>query len=186
MTGYRAHFGGAQTLYDIQPDLTCLGKVIGGGFPVGAFGGKLDIMQMLAPNGPVYQAGTLSGNPIAMAAGISTLNVLKKANPYERFSKQTQHLKKHYLDVANKKGLPISVNIYGSMISAFFNNKEIKNFKEAQTSDTEIFSKYFWNMMSNGVFLPPSQFEACFLSTPMNDLSIEMLCNAITKSFNEL
>ena len=186
MTGYRAHFGGAQTLYDIQPDLTCLGKVIGGGFPVGAFGGKLDIMQMLAPNGPVYQAGTLSGNPIAMAAGISTLNVLKKANPYERFSKQAQHLKNHYLDVANKKGLPISVNTYGSMISAFFNNKEIKNFKEAQTSDTKIFSKYFWNMMSNGVFLPPSQFEACFLSTPMNDLSIEMLCNAITKSFNEL
>ncbi len=186
MTGYRAHFGGAQTLYDIQPDLTCLGKVIGGGFPVGAFGGKLDIMQMLAPNGPVYQAGTLSGNPIAMEAGISTLNVLKKTNPYERFNKQAEVLKKHFLDTANNKGIPISVNIYGSMICTFFNNNEVKNFEDAQTSDTEMFSKYFWNMMSNGVFLPPSQFEACFLSAPMNDLSIEKLCDSITKSFNNL
>ena len=186
MTGYRAHFGGAQSLYNIKADLTCLGKIIGGGFPVGAFGGKLEIMQMLAPNGPVYQAGTLSGNPIAMSAGITTLQVLQKTNPYERFSKQAKQLKNHFLNTAKLKGVPLSVNIHGSMLCAFFNENQINNFEDAQGSNTNLFSKYFWNMMSDGVFLPPSQFEACFLSSPMNDITIEKLCDSITKSFNNL
>ncbi len=163
MTGFRSKFGGAQELFEVEADITCLGKVIGGGFPVGAYGARNEIMEMVAPLGGMYQAGTLSGNPIAMAAGIATLSELKKQNPYDKFNEVAAILEVILLEKAKKYGVDLVVNRFGSMINPFFTNKEITNFADAQTSDTKKFSVFFWEMIKNGVFIPPSQFEAWFL-----------------------
>ncbi|CAL2081661.1 glutamate-1-semialdehyde 2,1-aminomutase [Tenacibaculum sp. 190524A02b] len=182
MTGFRSKFGGAQELFEVEADITCLGKVIGGGFPVGAYGARNEIMEMVAPLGGMYQAGTLSGNPIAMAAGISTLTELKKQNPYDKFNEIAQIIEVFLLESAKKYGVEITVNRFGSMINPFFSNKTVTNFEEAQSSDTKKFATFFWEMIKNGVFLPPSQFEAWFLSSAISEKDIKKIAKAIDKS----
>ncbi|MCH2033211.1 MAG: glutamate-1-semialdehyde 2,1-aminomutase [Tenacibaculum sp.] len=182
MTGFRSKFGGAQELLGVEADITCLGKVIGGGFPVGAYGARNEIMENVAPLGGMYQAGTLSGNPIAMAAGISTLTELKKQNPYEFFNKIAAELEESLLASAKKYGVELSVNRFGSMINPFFTSKHVTNFEDAQSSDTKKFAVFFWEMIKNGVFLPPSQFEAWFLSSAISSKDLEKTKKAIDKS----
>jgi glutamate-1-semialdehyde 2,1-aminomutase len=179
MTGFRSKFGGAQELLGIQADITCLGKVIGGGFPVGAYGARNEIMEMVAPLGPMYQAGTLSGNPIAMACGIETLKELKKQNPYKDFDKTAAFLERVLKTAAKENGIDLQVNRFGSMINPFFTKTKVVDFKTAQTSSTAKYKTFFWKMMENGVFLPPSQFEAWFLATAMTKRDIYKVRSAI-------
>ena len=175
MTGFRSKFGGAQEVLGIEADITCLGKVIGGGFPVGAYGARNEIMQMVAPLGEMYQAGTLSGNPIAMAGGISTLTELKKQDPYIQFDRIGEKIENILLDAAKKHNVDITVNRFGSMLNPFFTKVKVTNFEEAQTSDTNRFAVFFWEMIKNGVFLPPSQFEAWFLSSALTEEDLEII-----------
>ncbi len=172
MTGFRSKFGGAQELLGVTADITCLGKVVGGGFPVGAYGARNEIMEMVSPLGPMYQAGTLSGNPIAMASGIATLRELKRQNPYNEFEKVGECLKATMLKAAKKNNIDLVVNRYGSMINPFFTKETVTNFKLAQTSNTKRFGIFFWEMIKNGVFLPPSQFESWFLSSALSEEDI--------------
>ncbi len=186
MTGFRAKFGGTQDIVGIKADITCLGKVIGGGFPVGAYGARAEIMDMVAPLGEVYQAGTLSGNPVAMAAGLATLTELQKQNPYQQFSERTASLAGTMKAAANEAGIPLTINAFGSMINPFFTAGEVTDFKSAQTSDTGLFGKFFWQMINNGVFLPPSQFESWFLSTALPDVEFERLEQIVYQSLINL
>ncbi len=165
MTGFRLAYGGAQEIYNIEPDLTTFGKVIGGGLPVGAYGGKREIMEYVAPVGPVYQAGTLSGNPLAMAAGLRQLQLLKELNPYEDLDKKGEILEDGFKDISEETSTPIQINRVGSMITVFFTQTPVKDFATAKTSDTQRFAKFFRCMLEKGVYLPASQFEAFFLST---------------------
>lgn len=179
MTGFRSKFGGAQELLGIEADITCLGKVVGGGFPVGAYGAKNEIMNMVSPLGAMYQAGTLSGNPVAMAAGISTLEELKTQNPYNKFNTQAEIIEKALLAAATENGIELTVNRFGSMINPFFSAKKITNFTEAQECDTARFTKFFWGLIENGVYIPPSQFEAWFLCSVLSDEDMNKIINAI-------
>jgi len=179
MTGFRSQFGGALELYGVEADITCLGKVIGGGFPVGAYGARNEIMQMVAPLGPMYQAGTLSGNPIAMSCGIATLKELKKRNPYKDFERTAAFLEREMKSAAKENEIDLQVNRFGSMINPFFTKTKVVDFKTAQTSDTDKFKTFFWKMMEHGVFLPPSQFESWFLSTAMTKRDIYKVRAAI-------
>ena len=181
MTGFRSKFGGAQELLGVEADITCLGKVIGGGFPVGAYGAREEIMQEVAPLGGMYQAGTLSGNPIAMAGGIATLTELKKQNPYKKFEEIGSIIEVILLETAKKYNVALTVNRFGSMLNPFFVTGEVTNFVEAQLSDTDKFAVFFWEMIKNGVFLPPSQFEAWFLSSALTDKDIKVIADAIDK-----
>lgn len=179
MTGFRSKFGGAQELIDLEADITCLGKVIGGGFPVGAYGARNEIMEMVAPLGDMYQAGTLSGNPIAMASGIATLKELKKQNPFDTFNKVARKIETILKEAAKVNNVALQVNRFGSMINPFFTKNVVVDFKTAQTSDTEKFKTFFWSMVRNGVFLPPSQFEAWFLSTALSTKDLKIIEKAI-------
>ncbi|MBI5893432.1 MAG: glutamate-1-semialdehyde 2,1-aminomutase [Deltaproteobacteria bacterium] len=183
MSGFRSTFGGVQKLYKIDPDMTCLGKVIGGGLPVGAFGGKKKIMEKLSPAGPVYQAGTLSGNPLAMTAGIETLKQLKKKGVYEKLLKTTNQICCGIEVIAKRKGLPVWIARSGSMFTLFFNNKPVHNYLDAKKSNLEQFSKYFRTMLGNGIYLPPSQFEAVFVSTAHTNADVEKTLDAVEKAF---
>jgi glutamate-1-semialdehyde 2,1-aminomutase len=183
MSGFRLCYGGAQKLYNIKPDLTCLGKVIGGGLPVGAFGGKRRIMEKLAPSGPVYQAGTLSGNPLAMTAGIETLKALKKKGVYEKLTETTEALCAGIEEIAKKYNVKCQVARCGSMFTLFFNEKKVKNFKDASNSDMKRYSLYFQKMLKNGIFLPPSQYEANFVSLAHTKADITKTLVAIDKVF---
>lgn len=182
MTGFRSKFGGAQEVLGVEADITCLGKIIGGGFPVGAYGARNEIMEMVAPLGEMYQAGTLSGNPIAMAAGISTLMELKSQNPYAEFEETAGRLESALLKSAKRYKVDLTVNRFGSMINPFFAKGAVTNFAEAQKSDTEKFAVFFWAMIENGIFLPPSQFEAWFLCSALSDQDIVKTIEAIDKS----
>jgi len=164
MTGFRVAYGGAQSLFNIRPDLTTLGKIIGGGMPVGAYGGRKDVMSKISPLGPVYQAGTLSGNPVAMASGIATLKTLKETNPYPRLQTETARLVAGLNNAAAEAGLAHSTAQVGSMFTLFFTNEKVTNYTQAATSDTKLFARYFWGMIERGVYLPCSQFEANFVS----------------------
>jgi len=186
MTGFRSKFGGAQELLGVEADITCLGKVIGGGFPVGAYGARNEIMEQVAPLGGMYQAGTLSGNPIAMAGGISTLKELKKQNPYEKFDAIGDRLSSMLLRAGKKYNIDVTVNRFGSMMNPFFTNVHVTNFEQAQTSDTNRFAIFFWEMIKNGVFLPPSQFEAWFLSSAISEKDMLIIEKAIDKSFQKI
>lgn len=182
MTGFRSKFGGAQELLGLDVDITCLGKVIGGGFPVGAYGARNEIMEMVAPLGGMYQAGTLSGNPIAMAAGYATLKELKKQNPYEKFNALGDLLETIIKESAKKHGVAVQVNKFGSMINPFFSDKEIHSFEDAQGCDTKKFATFFWALIENGLFIPPSQFEAWFLSSSLSKKDLETTTVAIDKA----
>lgn len=169
MTGFRVARGGAQEKYNIRPDLTCLGKIIGGGMPVGAYGGKTEIMDRVAPAGPVYQAGTLSGNPVSMAAGIKTLKLLKDGDIHDNLEYRTKYLVDEMKKKADARNIPVSINRVGSMFTIFFNAGPVENFVDAKKSDTKKFAKYFHGMLDEGVFIPPSQYEAWFVSIAHND-----------------
>jgi len=173
MTGFRLAKGGAQERFGIRPDLSCFGKVIGGGLPVGAFGGRAEIMDCLAPLGPVYQAGTLSGNPLAMSAGIATLEELSSGDAYDRLEKLGATLETGMKEAARAAGVPVQVNRCGSMFCGYFTQKPVHNLADAMTSDREQFKKYFHGMLDGGVYLAPSQFEAGFLSLAHSDADIE-------------
>ena len=182
MSGFRLCYGGAQKIYNIDPDMTCLGKVIGGGLPVGAFGGKRAIMEMLAPSGPVYQAGTLSGNPLAMTAGIETLRILKGKGVYEKPDKATKDLCEGLENIANKRGMPVQVNRAGTMFTLFFNERPVYNYSDAKESNIERFAKYFRKMLESGIYLAPSQFEAVFVSFAHTKTDIEKTLIAAEKA----
>ncbi len=186
MTGFRVAFGGAQQLYKIRPDLTTLGKVIGGGLPVGAYGGKREIMEKIAPIGPIYQAGTLSGNPLAMTAGIETLKLLSKPGVYKTLEKLSADLEKGLRDAAAEAGVPATINRVGSMFTTFFTDKKVTDFTTAKTSDTTRFGNFFRSMLANGVNLAPSQFEAAFLSLAHSRADIGKTVEAARKSLKGL
>ena len=185
MTGFRVDYGCAQGYYGITPDLTTLGKVIGGGLPVGAFAGKREIMEKIAPAGPIYQAGTLSGNPLAMTAGYETLSRLDKES-YEYFQKLGDQLEAGFREAAKKYNIPHTVNRAGSMIGFFFTNEDVVDFESAKTSDLELFAEYFKLMAQEGIFLPPSQFEGMFISTAHTEEHIEKTVAAFHKVFEKL
>ena len=181
ITGFRFTYGGVQNIFKIKPDLTCLGKIIGGGFPVGAFGGAREIMERLAPEGDVYQAGTLSGNPVAMAAGIATLEVLKNSD-YSELESYTKNLVDAIKSSFTKKSIPTTINHIGSAFTIFFTEKEkVTNFKEAATTDVNAFSKFFIHMRNSNVFIPPSNFECMFTSFAHDIVDLEKIAVAVQK-----
>jgi glutamate-1-semialdehyde 2,1-aminomutase len=182
MTGFRVAPGGAQDLYKIKPDLTCLGKIIGGGLPVGAYGGRRDIMEHIAPAGSVYQAGTLSGNPLAMQAGIAQLKTLQQSNAYEILKRNTDLLATGLRAIAAKNIVPMQVVDVCGMIGFFFTKAKVKNFADAQTSDTEFFGKVWRSLASRGIYWPPSQFESAFISAVHTKTDIEQTLEALEES----
>ncbi|WP_031513671.1 glutamate-1-semialdehyde 2,1-aminomutase [Desulfofalx alkaliphila] len=186
MSGFRVAYGGAQSIYKIDPDLTCLGKVIGGGLPVGAYGGKREIMEQISPAGPIYQAGTLSGNPLAMTAGIATLKELAKPGVYEELERKSEKLAQGLGEAAKEAGVPMSQNRVGSMLCTFFTSEEVVDFKTACSSDTEKFGRFFRAMLDEGVYLAPSQFEAAFMSVAHSDEDIDFTIEAARKAFKKL
>lgn len=185
MTGFRVDYHCAQGYFGIEPDLTCLGKVIGGGLPVGAYGGKAEIMEKVAPSGPIYQAGTLSGNPLAMTAGYETLIQLTPET-YEQFRKKADRLEEGLRKAAEKYEIPHTINRAGSMIGFFFTNEHVVNYEKAKTSDLEMFATYYREMAEQGIFLPPSQFEGLFLSTEHTDEDIEKTIAAAERAFAKI
>ena len=186
MSGFRVSFGGAQQLYNITPDLTTLGKIIGGGLPVGAFGGKKDIMDSVAPEGKVYQAGTLSGNPLAVTAGIETLKILQNEKVYEKLESLSTQLTDGMKHIIKQTKIPHCFKRVGSMFSLFFTNKDVKSFKDATTSDTELFSKYFSLMLKEKIYIAPSQYEAGFMSTAHTEEDINKTLEAFEKAIRSL
>jgi glutamate-1-semialdehyde 2,1-aminomutase len=182
MTGFRVAYGGAQSLYKVKPDLTCLGKVIGGGLPVGAYGGRRDIMEKVSPVGPVYQAGTLSGNPLAMTAGIETLKLLKKPGAYKTLEQNSRVLTEGIEEAFRKAGVKASFNRVGSMFTTFFTGRKVADWSGAKSSDTAMFSRYFKGMLEAGVNLAPSQFEAGFMSLAHTKADIEKTIKAAAKA----
>ena len=186
MTGFRVAYGGAQTLYGITPDLTCFGKIIGGGLPVGAYGGKKEIMSQIAPQGPVYQAGTLSGNPIAMIAGIATLEQLKKEGVYESLAEKSKRLATGLAEAARKSDIAARVDHVGSMLGMFFTEREVTDFEAAKTCDLDRFSAFYQGMRQSGIYLAPSQFEVLFLSAAHTDEHIDATINAAQQVLKNL
>lgn len=184
MTGFRVALGGAQAHYGITPDLTTLGKVIGGGFPVGAFGGRADIMQTIAPLGPVYQAGTLSGNPIAMTSGLAQLELITQPDFYEQLTAKTVKLTQGLMKAAQASGIPLYTNAIGSMFGLFFTDiQEIKSEADAKRCDLALFKRFFHEMLSHGVYLAPSAYEAGFMSSAHGDVEINKTIQAAEKVF---
>ena len=173
MTGFRVHPGGAQMLYNVIPDISTFGKIIGGGLPVGAYGGKREIMEMLSPAGPVYQAGTLSGNPLAVSAGLKSLEIISRQGFFEELNKKSVSFFEQTNSFIKEKGIPISLNYVNSMGCLFFREKKVNNFKDALECDTNKFSIFFNSMLDSGVYLAPSQYEAMFISAAHNDEDLE-------------
>lgn len=187
MTGFRVALGGAQTLYGVTPDLTTLGKVIGGGMPVGAFGGRQEIMQCVAPLGSVYQAGTLSGNPVAMTAGLVTLNEISKGDFFDRLTGRTEQLVAGFREKAARTNIPLTTNQVGGMFGFFFSEEEkVETFDQVMACDTERFNKFFHGMLGRGVNLAPSPFESGFVSAAHGDQEIQFTLDAVEESFKEL
>lgn len=186
MTGFRVGKESAQGLFNITPDLSCFGKVIGGGLPVGAYGGRKEIMESIAPVGSVYQAGTLSGNPLAMVAGIATLTELQKEGVYEDLSSKAEKLMKGYQSAADNAGISLKTNHIGSMVGFFFTDQEVHSFEDAKKCDLERFAKFYRLMLENGVYLAPSQFEAGFVSTVHTDADIDQTIEAVQKTMAAL
>ncbi|MFH1077456.1 MAG: glutamate-1-semialdehyde 2,1-aminomutase [Pseudomonadota bacterium] len=183
MTGFRVAYGGAQALYGVTPDLTCLGKIIGGGLPVGAYGGRRELMERIAPEGPVYQAGTLSGNPVAMAAGMATLKQLQKQGFYEGLEERSASLAEGLRKAASETGVPVTINRSGSMIGLFFTDRPVESFRDAQASDLARFARYYLQMLESGVYCAPSQYEAVFVSSAHTKKDIETTIQAARKVF---
>lgn len=184
MTGFRLGPGGVQERTGITPDLTAMGKIIGGGLPVGAFGGKAEIMDHLAPLGPVYQAGTLSGNPLAMAAGIASLKLLKETNPYERLELMGQEIASGLIKLAESKSIPLQVPLVGSMFCLFFSEQTVTNFEQAVAAKHEMFNNFFHHCLKGGVYLPPSSYETCFISCAHQQEDISKTLETFESAFS--
>lgn len=185
ITGFRVALGGAQSFYDIKPDLTCLGKIIGGGLPVGAFGGKREIMAYLAPNGPVYQAGTLSGNPITLSAGLCTLQILEQSNSYAMLEKAANYFKNELKNCAEHYSVPLHIQGVGSLLGLFFSERaEIDHYEAVMTCNTEHYKKFFHGMLEAGVYFAPSPFESVFLSTAHTDSILDQTLEAAKHVFS--
>jgi glutamate-1-semialdehyde 2,1-aminomutase len=179
-------YGGAQALYGVRPDLTVLGKIIGGGLPVGAYGGRKEIMDLIAPSGPVYQAGTLSGNPLAVTAGIATLKQLKTRGVYKKLEERSAALAKGFGEAAKKAGVPLTQTRVGSMLTSFFTSGPVVDWNTVKQSDTKRYGQFFHRMLEQGVYLAPSQFEAAFLSTAHTPADIEKTIRAAHIAFKSL
>ncbi|WP_133407727.1 glutamate-1-semialdehyde 2,1-aminomutase [Parashewanella tropica] len=187
MTGFRVAKAGAQAHYGVKPDLTCLGKVIGGGMPVGAFGGRKEVMQYIAPTGPVYQAGTLSGNPIAMAAGLAQMEALEEEGLYEELARKTKYVAEGFKALADKHGIPMTINYVGAMFGFFFTEDEkVTTFEQVTKCDLERFKAFYHGMLEEGVYLAPSAYEASFLSAAHDDEMLEKTLKAADKVFAQL
>ena len=186
ITGFRVAYGGAQELYKIKADMTCLGKIIGGGLPVGAYGGKKAIMDKVSPLGGVYQAGTLSGNPLAMTAGIATLELLRSKKGYEDLEKKTVYLTENISECAEERGIPFTINRTTGMFTLFFTEGPVRDYHTAKMSDTKRFARFFIEMMEQGIYLPPSQFEAWFLSLAHSQKDLDKTIEACDSAFQKI
>ena len=186
ITGFRLSAGGAQEFFNVEPDITCLGKVLGGGMPVGGYGGSVEIMSHVAPEGEVYQAGTLSGNPVAMACGAKTLEILIEENPYKTLDERAARMAEGISSILKEKGIPHRINRAGSMFTVFFTDREVTNYEDAKTSDTQLFSRFFNALLGQGILIPPSQFEAWFLSTAHTDDDISLALERIGDAVREI
>jgi glutamate-1-semialdehyde 2,1-aminomutase len=186
ITGFRVAYGGAQEIYNVKADLTCLGKIIGGGLPVGAYGGKREIMEKVAPLGGVYQAGTLSGNPLAVTAGIATLELLKSKNRYKDLEKKTSYLTGGISKSAEENGIPLTLNETTGMFTLFFTEEPVRDYRTAKTSDTKRFAQFFIEMMEGGIYLPPSQFEAWFVSLAHTQKDLDKTVEACDSAFRKI
>lgn len=186
ITGFRLTYGGAQKIFDVTPDLTCLGKVIGGGMPVGAYGGRKEVMEKIAPLGPIYQAGTLSGNPLAMTCGLATLELLQQKGAYKKLERMTNELCQGLEDLVSQKGVQATINRMGSMFTIFFTGDEVFDYGSAKKSDTNKYARYFQRMLQAGVWLPPSQFEACFISLAHTTKDVENTLKAAADALDAL
>ncbi len=186
ITGFRLATGGAQVLYGVKPDLTCLGKIIGGGLPVGAYGGRAEIMDQMAPSGPVYQAGTLSGNPLAMAAGIVTLDLLQRAGTYKRLDTLAARLHAGLLGAREEADVKVTINRVGSMITLFFTPGPVVDYATAKKSDTALFARFFHGLLARGIYFPPAQFETAFLSLAHTESDVDATVRAASAIFREL
>lgn len=185
MSGFRVAYGGAQELYGIRGDLTCLGKIVGGGLPLAAYGGRRDIMEQISPVGPVYQAGTLSGNPLATAAGLATLTELRRADPYAELERRSAALEAGVADAAESAGAAVTTARVGSMLTAFFSGTAVTDYESAKRSDTAAYAAFFQRMLERGVYLAPSQFEAAFLSTAHSDAEVERTVAAAREALRQ-
>ncbi|MEW6213273.1 MAG: aminotransferase class III-fold pyridoxal phosphate-dependent enzyme, partial [Acidobacteriota bacterium] len=186
ITGFRVSLGGAQELYGIKPDLTCLGKIIGGGLPVGAFGGRRDVMERLAPLGSVYQAGTLSGNPLAVTAGLTMLKLLRELDPYPELERRGAMLERGLSDAAGEVGIETTINRVGSMMTTFFATGPVTSWDSAKRADTRRYGKFFRAMLDEGIYLAPSQFECAFVSFAHTDEAIEKTVTAARRAFRDV
>jgi glutamate-1-semialdehyde 2,1-aminomutase len=186
MTGFRVALGGMQERLQMTPDLTCFGKIIGGGLPVGAYGGRREIMQVVAPAGPMYQAGTLSGNPLAMAAGIATLTELRKPGQYELLERKGQFLEDGITKALQDNHIEAQFTRIGAMFCLYFNGESVTNYEIAKRSNTQLFARYFWQMLERGIYLPPSQFESCFVSLALDDAMLEETVRAVSATVSTL
>ncbi len=186
ITGFRVAYGGAQALYKVTPDLSCLGKIIGGGLPVGAYGGKRDIMEMVAPSGQVYQAGTLSGNPVVMRAGIETLKILAQPEVYAQLEMLSAQLASGIMAAGRDEGIDLQVARVGSILTAFFTAQPVVDYATACRADTGRYARFFRSMLSQGIYLPPSQFEACFVSAAHSMENVEATIEAVQAAFDSL
>ncbi len=186
ISGFRIAYGGVQEKEDVKPDLTALGKIIGGGLPVGAFGGRAEIMDNLAPQGPVYQAGTLSGNPLALAAGIAAINLLETLNPYDELERAGSKLRKSILKTADEKGIPLQMPQAGSVFCMLFSEQPINNLNDVMASNTELFKPLFHYALNHGVYLPPSAYEVCFISTAHDEKTLEKAAEVISAGIKRL
>jgi glutamate-1-semialdehyde 2,1-aminomutase len=186
ITGFRVAYGGAQSLYGIKPDMTCLGKIVGGGFPLAAYGGRKEIMQTVAPLGPVYQAGTLSGNPVAVTAGLKTLEILERDNPYPELERRTKQLTQVISEAAKEAGVPVQINQIASMFTVFFTDQPVVDYASARRSDTQRYARFFHALLERGVYFPPSQFEAAFLSTAHDDEALSFAQEAVRSAMKAI
>jgi glutamate-1-semialdehyde 2,1-aminomutase len=186
MTGFRVAQGGAQERYGVTPDLTCLGKIVGGGLPVGAYGGRREIMQTVAPLGPVYQAGTLSGNPLGVAAGLTTLKIIERDPPYARLEALSARLGDGLVARAAAAGIPFTGNRVGSMLTGFFQSDPVTNYEQAKRSDTRAFARFHQAMLARGIYLAPSQFEAAFVSIAHDEAIVDRTLDAAAEAFAAL
>jgi glutamate-1-semialdehyde 2,1-aminomutase len=186
ITGFRVAYGGAQSLYGIKPDMTCLGKIVGGGFPLAAYGGRKEIMQTVAPLGPVYQAGTLSGNPVAVTAGLKTLEILERDNPYPELERRTKQLTQVISEAVKEAGVPVQINQIASMFTVFFTDQPVVDYASARRSDTQRYARFFHALLERGVYFPPSQFEAAFLSTAHDDEALSFAQDAVRSAMKAI
>lgn len=187
MTGFRVAQGGVQSEYDVEPDITTLGKIIGGGMPVGAYGGREEVMREVAPDGPVYQAGTLSGNPVAMEAGLETLKKIRREDPYDRFEEALDRIEETFHRGGHEAGVPLQFHRMGGMFSYYFTEQEVVDYETASTTDDELFSEFHGHLLENGLYFPPSYFESSFLSVPLvEESTLEEALDRIENAFGQL